>query len=382
MTSAPTSVTPGEMSALLNILSDFDEERRGQAKTQRAVLNVLADSEEERTRLLDSQRAVLNVLSDFDEERTRLVDTQRAVLNVLSDSDEERTRLADTQTAVLNILDDLEGEKTRVERVNDELSREVAERQRAERALRELTDDLETQVRSRTAELSTTNRELEAFAYSVAHDLRTQLRAIGGFSDILLDEAPGVADDRETLQRIRHAALRMGELIDSLLTLARLGVAAIHEEDVDLAPIARGHVVELCSAAPERRVEARVDESIPARGDPRLLRLVVRNLVDNAFKFSASRDTAHIDVGSRMTERGVAYFVSDDGVGFDTRGAGLLFGQFQRLHSERDFSGLGVGLAAVDRIVRRHGGRVWAESNLGQGATFYFQLGVPRASHG
>ncbi len=369
--------------AVLNVLADSDDERARLAGTQRAVLNVLADSDDERARLADTQKAVLNVLADSDDERARLADTQRAVLNVLADSDDERARLSDMQRAVLNILDDLELEKMRVDRFNRELTNEVAERQRAEQALHELTGQLELQVRARTAELVATNRELEAFAYSAAHDLRTPLRTIAGFSQILLVEhiSDGEDDERATLQRICDAAVRMGKLIDGLLTLARLTRTTIHESEVDLAALAREHLEELRSSAPERSLVTSIPEHLLAWGDARLLRLVVGNLLDNAVKFSASRGFAHIEVGQTSTEHGPAYFVRDDGVGFDARGSGLLFGQFQSLHRDRDFTGLGVGLAAVDRIVRRHNGRVWAESEFGKGATFYFQLGVAGGGH-
>ncbi len=353
---------PGHVSALLNILGDFDDER---------------------ARLVDMQKAVLNILGDSDDERARLVDMQKAVLNVLGDSEAERDRMGEAQRAVLNILDDLEVEKARVDRANDDLSAEVAERQRAEAALHDLAGQLEVQVRSRTAELTASNRELEAFAYSAAHDLRTPLRAIAGLSDILVDAHAGEdGEELENLRRIRAAAVRMGQLIDSLLLLARLTRVSIHEEDVDLTAMARDHMEELRASAPGRTVDAHVQDDLRARGDARLLRLVMRNLLDNAFKFSVSRERAHVEVGRAASGHGEAFYVRDDGVGFDPRGAGLLFGQFQRLHTDRDFTGLSVGLAAVDRIVRRHGGRVWAESTPGTGSTFYFQLGMEGSADG
>lgn len=235
----------------------------------------------------------------------------------------------------------------------------------------------EGRVEARTAELIVANEELESFAYCASHDLRTPLRAINGFSQILLDEYSAVLDveGRRYLSRISSAALRMGELIDSLLTLSRLTRAELREDDVDLGTIARDVLDDLRILSPLRVVELSLVDSLPAHGDPQLLRLVMNNLLENAWKFTSGREVAHIAVGSTMTQRGTAFFVRDDGVGFDVSGAGRSFRPFQQLHAARSLDGLGIGLATVQRVLDRHQGAVWAESALGEGTTVFFQIG-------
>jgi signal transduction histidine kinase len=225
-------------------------------------------------------------------------------------------------------------------------------------------------------QLRAREEELTAFSYSIAHDLRGPLRAIRGFSGVLEEDygeelAEGA---RENLAFINAAALRMGALIDGLLALFRLTGADIHREALDLADLFRARLAELRAAEPERRVETTVQESLRAFGDPRLLRLVIDNLLDNAWKFTARNPHARIDVDRRDTERGPAFCVSDNGVGFAMEPSGRLFGPFQRFHSSEEFPGTGLGLTTVSRVVVRHGGAVWAEAAVGRGATFFFQL--------
>jgi PAS domain S-box-containing protein len=216
-------------------------------------------------------------------------------------------------------------------------------------------------------------RELEAFSYSVAHDLRTPLRSIDGFSRLVLDDYPDALDavGRGHLLRVIAAAHRMSELIDDLLALSRITRARVEMQEVDISAIATGCAAGLQS---EHETPLEIAPALKSRGDPRLLRIVFDNLLDNAFKFTAGRPGARIEVGETTREGRQAFFVRDTGAGFDSRFTHKLFGAFQRLHDIRDYPGTGIGLATVQRIVNRHGGKVWAEGEVGRGATFTFTL--------
>ncbi|MBI2374894.1 MAG: PAS domain S-box protein [Deltaproteobacteria bacterium] len=219
------------------------------------------------------------------------------------------------------------------------------------------------------------NRELESFSYSVAHDLRAPLAAIDGFA-LAIGETPGLdSSAREHLARLTEASRLMSERIDALLRLSRVTQSELHVESVDLAQLARGVFENLRRLHPSRRVELVAPSALPVRGDPRLVIVLIENLIENAWKFTRPKDPARIELGSIQGESEEIYFVRDDGVGFDSGLAARLFQTFQRLHSTSEFAGHGVGLATVQRIVRRHRGRVWAES-AGSGATFYFTLPV------
>jgi signal transduction histidine kinase len=226
------------------------------------------------------------------------------------------------------------------------------------------------------SELRSLNDELGAFAYSVSHDLRAPLRSIDGFSQILLeDKGPVLGDDgRDHLERVRAAATRMGALIDDMLLLSRLTRDEMKVENVDVTALARGVVDELRAREPQRSVEFESNGATPAKGDARLVRIALTNLLGNSWKFTRVRTPAHISFGGETRDGESVFFVKDDGVGFDMRYADKLFGAFQRLHSATEFEGTGIGLATVQRIVHRHGGRVWAESVVGKGTTFYFTL--------
>ncbi len=234
-------------------------------------------------------------------------------------------------------------------------------------------EDLEQRVQDRTEELARTNADLEGFTYSVSHDLRAPLRAIIGFSKLLMEDHGEVLgeDVRSHLQRISGAADRMARIIDDLLTFSRLGRKEVIRQPVDLTWLAESTIAELLRNNPESQAKYEVDRSMIVEGDPTLLRLAVENLIENAFKFTSKERAPMIEV-LQLGER--LFCVRDNGVGFDPAYADKLFRPFERLHSERDFPGTGIGLANVRRIIERHGGRVWAEGSPNHGASFYFTL--------
>ena len=221
------------------------------------------------------------------------------------------------------------------------------------------------------------NRELEAFSYSVAHDLRAPLRAISGFSEILVEDYDHKLDDegRRYLRDIQESAHTMARLIDDLLSLARLSRAELHRQRVDLSEIARSVAARLHKNEPERRVEFAIAEGLGDEGDAGLLSIAIENLIGNAWKYSSKREQARIEMGVMPPPNGRSvYFIRDNGAGFDMAYYSKLFGVFQRLHSVHEFEGTGIGLATVQRIIRRHGGRIWAEAKVDHGATFFFTL--------
>jgi len=230
---------------------------------------------------------------------------------------------------------------------------------------------------SRTnSELAAANKELEAFSYSVSHDLRSPLRSIDGFSQALLEDYSEKLDDegKKHLQRVRVATQRMGELIDDILNLSRVTRASMRLERVNVSDVAGEVILKLQESQPERRVEVHIEEGLEVNADSRLLKILLENLLGNAWKFTSKLPSAHIELAKTNEKGASAFFVRDDGAGFDPAYADRLFGAFQRLHAMSEFPGTGIGLATVQRIVHRHGGRVWAESSVGQGATFYFTL--------
>ncbi len=246
-------------------------------------------------------------------------------------------------------------------------------------ALQSAQNQLEQRVDERTFQLAAANEELESFSYSVSHDLRAPLRTIDGFSHALLEDCADRLDDtgRTHLNRIRAATQRMGLLIDDLLNLSRLSRTEMHTQSVDISALASAIANGLQEGLPRRGVELRIRNGLRTLGDPGLLRVVLENLLGNAWKFTSTHESALIEFGAAVSNGKAAFFVRDDGAGFDPAYADRLFGAFQRLHSMTEFAGTGIGLATVQRIVRRHGGEIWAESAVGRGATFYFTLGEP-----
>jgi light-regulated signal transduction histidine kinase (bacteriophytochrome) len=262
------------------------------------------------------------------------------------------------------------------------LNEEVFRRRKAESEVRQVNVDLERMVKERTSELEAVNTELDAFAAAVSHDLRAPLRGIIGAAKMLSQNAADrlIAEDFALLDQQNKAAIRMSRLIDSLLQMARFSRAEVRKKELDLSRVAEEAIETVAADFREAGTTFKVEAGMRAYADPDLIRFVFENLIGNACKFSTPVERPTVEVG-RIAIGGSAanaetqYFVRDNGVGFDAAHAHLLFVPFERLHHERDFAGSGVGLANVSRIVRRHGGRVWAEGAVGQGATFYFTLG-------
>lgn len=323
------------------------------------------------------------------EQRLRaLEETQRATLNILEDFDSEKARLEAAQQAALNILEDFEAEKAKVAATNVELSEEVAERKRTEQALARHTKELARSnaeleqanqtLRQRTSELQAVNAELETFTYSVSHDLRAPLRHVDGFSRILVEEWGGQLDPaaHQYLQRIRAAIRQMAVMVDELLHLARVGRQELRQQVTGLNSLVEEVLRDLKPEMEGRQIEWRIGSLPFVDCDPGLMKQVFANLLSNAVKYTRPRPAALIEVDAINHNGQPAVFVRDNGVGFSMKYADKLFGVFQRLHRAEDFEGTGVGLATVQRILQKHGGRIWAHAELDKGATFYFTLGT------
>jgi light-regulated signal transduction histidine kinase (bacteriophytochrome) len=287
------------------------------------------------------------------------------------------TMLDDEETALAALREGAQDYLVKGKFDNRELTRALSyaiERERAEAELAKYRDHLEELVSARTRELELANRELEDFAYSVSHDLRAPLRAINGFAKVLEEDCADQLDvtGRHCIERVRAASSRMAIMIDDLLSLARIARLPLARRPVDLSALARTLAEELRSSGPARKVEFIIPDGLTTPADPVLAEIVLRNLLDNAWKFTGKHPTARIEVGQTMRDGELVWFVRDDGAGFDMAHVESLSGPFQRLHADGDFAGTGIGLVAVQRIVRRHGGRGWIEAAVDRGATYHF----------
>lgn len=262
------------------------------------------------------------------------------------------------------------------------LAQDIDKLARAEKEIQQLNMDLEQRVEERTAQLEAVNQELESFSYSVSHDLRAPLRSIDGFSQALLEDYGDRLDHEgvDHLRRVRRAAQRMGSLIDDILRLARVTRTDMTPRAIDLSALAHEVIEDLHKHKWSARAKPVVQPGLMTYGDAALVRVVLENLIDNAWKYSSKAPVSKIEIGSTRQNGLQVFFVRDNGVGFDMAFVSKLFGAFQRLHTEQEFPGTGIGLTTVQRIVHRHGGRVWAESAPGAGATFYFTFGTSRVA--
>ena len=342
--------------------------------------------------VLDAQRHLIYIVHHVEDvtefvrakrhgvEKERMLDTLHERTVQLEAQVEARRiaedHLATSRIAALNLMEDAVEARNLAEQANTRLKLEVVQRKSAEEEVRRLNADLERRVAERTAQLEEANQELEAFSYSVSHDLRSPLRSMAGFSDALLEDfGPQMPEEAgRYLRIIRQGAQRMGDLIDDLLTFSRLSRTPLTKREVDNLQLVNAALEDLNWQRQGRNIELKVGPLPACQGDPALLKLVWSNLLTNALKFTRHRAPAVIELGSKADSGETIYFVRDNGAGFDMRYAGKLFGVFQRLHRVEEYEGTGVGLAIVQRIVHRHGGRIWAESAVDRGATFYFTV--------
>lgn len=272
-----------------------------------------------------------------------LEETQRAILNILDDYSIEKIQAADTQKAVINILEDYTIEKAKSEKINEALA--------------------------------ISNKELDSFSYSVSHDLRAPLRAIVGYSNILIEDYGDKLDDegKRTLNVIMKNVLKMGQLIDDLLAFSRIGKQNIIRVNVDMNLLVNSIDAELKIQQPNK-IKLKTKSLLNTKCDSSMIKQVMTNLISNALKYSGKKEKSNVEIGSYTENNNNIYYVKDNGVGFDMKYYDKLFGVFQRLHSANEFEGTGVGLALVQRIINKHGGKVWAEAKVDEGATFYFSL--------
>jgi len=322
------------------------------------------------------RRSISQPLMEMAEVAQAVTQRRDYSLRAVKRSSDEIGQLTD---AINQMLAQTERSAGELQRANERLLSEIMEHLHARDEVSALNATLEQRVTERTQQLEMSNKELQSFSYSVSHDLRTPLRAIEGFSSALLRNHASQLDGRgqDYLQRVRAATQRMSLLIDDLLSLARTTRAEMKRRDIDLSELAQKSARELQEAHPERQVNFIIEPELKADADPQLIRVVLDNLLGNAAKFSGKKPDARVEFGRTLHNGADTYFVRDNGVGFDMNYAGKLFGVFQRLHSSAEFEGTGIGLANVHRVIARHGGTIWADSEPGRGATFFFTLPNP-----
>ncbi len=356
---------PDTNRAILNILEDFGAERAWQGDAQKAILNILEDFSEEKRRLEEMQRAVLNILDDNSDERTRQGTMHRALLNILDDSGDEQRRLESTQRAALNILEDFEDEKRKVEAVNMNLRREVAERAAAEHALQDKTDAL-----------ARSNDELEQFAYVASHDLQEPLRMVSSYVQ-LFEKRYADQVDAQSQKYINYAvegAKRMQSLIGGLLEYSRVGRVDEPFATVDTSAALDQALLNLRSTLDESRAAVTRGPLPTVNGNAGRLAQVFQNLIGNAIKFRRPAVAPAVHVSATPHRKEWLFAVRDNGIGIDPQYMDRIFVIFQRLHTRAEYPGTGIGLSICKKVVERHGGRIWVESQPGAGATFQFTL--------
>jgi signal transduction histidine kinase len=281
----------------------------------------------------------------------------------------------ETNLELLETQRELKAKSDALQTQNQELKNLAGELDFERARIKDLNEELADHVR----QLEVANKELKSFSYSVSHDLRAPLRGIAGFAKILQEDYGDKLDSQglEYLQMLHKASEQMNELISALLVLSRVSQTEMRRQVVDLSGLVRAIVENLKSSAPDRQVEFAIADGLTASGDPTLLRMMLENLLGNAWKFTGKNPQARIEFGAQNSAAGRTFFISDNGVGFDMKYADKLFGAFQRLHATNEFPGTGIGLATVQRVINRHGGRIWTEGEVDKGATFYFTLGSP-----
>ena len=300
----------------------------------------------------------------------------RSVQRKHSESELRNEALVQAQEKILQTNKLLQSEIEERKITEQRLSDAVHKLNQSERELKLYHDHLESLVSSRTRDLELAIQELQAFSYSVSHDLRSPLRSINGFSHALLEDYKNVLDEtgKQNLDRVIKASVRMGHLIDDLLLLSRISSQEIVYKDINLGEIAQEVFDNLKDDIGDRNIIVEIDNEMYSKGDGNLVRIILENLIGNALKYTSKNQQARITIGKVYRNSNLCFFVKDNGVGFDMKYADKLFGPFQRLHTEEEFKGNGIGLSTVQRIVHRHGGVIWTESTLGEGAIFYFTL--------
>jgi signal transduction histidine kinase len=360
-----TGVLDGAQRALLNILEDFAAERSGLASGQRAMLNLLEDFEGEKVRLKSAQRAMLNILEDSSLEKAQLAAAERAVVNILDDFSHEKARLEMVQRAVLNILEDLEGQRVKVERINAQLQKEIEVRKRAEETLKEY-----------SAELARSNADLQQFAYVASHDLQEPLRAVSSFSQLLARRYRGKLDSDadDFITFIVDGATRMQTMINDLLTFSRIGTRGNPFEPVDCKNVLQTAKENVAVALAESGGAITHDPLPVLVADRAQLTQLFQNVFSNAIKFRRPGEAPRIHVSCQRQHGAWQFSVRDNGIGIEPQYFDRIFVIFQRLHGREKYAGTGIGLAICKKIVERHGGRIWVESEPGKGSTFHFVI--------
>lgn len=356
--------------ALLNILEDFAAEKTSLESGQRAMLNILDDFDAEKAGIEAARRAVLNILEDSVAEKTQLEAAQGAMVNILDDFSEEKARLEETQRAVLNILDDFETEKSKVELANQQLEKEIEERKRTEKLAR------------RAEELARSNADLEQFAYVASHDLQEPLRMVASFTQLLAERYHGKldADADEFIGYAVDGARRMQALVSDLLAYSRVDTRGKEFGAIDCEKVLQAVLANLLKTLEESGGQVTHDPLPTVEGDETQLWQVFQNLVGNALKFHGS-EPPRVHVSAQEIKGEWRFSVRDNGIGIDPQDAERIFLVFRRLHTRTEYPGTGMGLAITKKIVERHGGRIWLESEPGKGSTFCFSLPMKGVTH-